>query len=230
MFTFEFKDETCEAYHLKVIERPSIPSPQKRRTTTTIAGRDGVLVTSDDTYEPIEITVSIGFYGKPYEWAERFRIGKRWLKGSGNLKFSDDKDYFYKVLYVDIDSAEREVKRIGYFDVTFTCDPYMYSIDGLEKYDASEVLDNSYMLSKPIYKITGEASGTLTVNSNELTFNVADNLTIDTERMIAYREDGTLLNSSVSGDYDTLWLQEGENTISISEGLTLKVIPNWRTL
>ena len=59
---------------------------------------------------------------------------------------------------------------------------------------------------------------------------IRKNLTIDTGRKLAYREDGTLSNTSVTGDYDNLILIEGRNKIEITDGFELKVIPNWRRL
>ena len=59
--------------------------------------------------------------------------------------------------------------------------------------------------------------------------NVGQNLTIDTDRMIAYRSDGTLNNTQVTGNYEDMYLLNGENEISFSGG-ELKVIPNWRCL
>ena len=58
--------------------------------------------------------------------------------------------------------------------------------------------------------------------------NVGQNITIDTERMIAYRTDGAMQNTAVSGDYEDLYLLEGANQIVITSGFGLKVIPNWR--
>ena len=62
-----------------------------------------------------------------------------------------------------------------------------------------------------------------------MTANVAENLTIDTDRMIAYRSDGTLSNTKVSGNYEDLYLKPGENKIEFTGG-TLAVVPNWRCL
>ena len=62
-----------------------------------------------------------------------------------------------------------------------------------------------------------------------MTANVGQNLTIDTDRMIAYREDGTLNNTKVSGSYEDMYLQPGNNKIEFYGG-NLKVIPNWRCL
>ena len=59
---------------------------------------------------------------------------------------------------------------------------------------------------------------------------VQGNLTIDTERMLAYNESGVLKNTMVTGNYEDLLLMEMENTISCSMGFDLSIIPNWRCL
>lgn len=94
---------------------------------------------------------------------------------------------------------------------------------------AKDVLWNQYLTCHPTYKITAEGMCTLTVNGNTMTANVGQNLTIDTDRMIAYRSDGTLNNTQVKGNYEDMYLLNGENEISFSGG-ELKVIPNWRCL
>ena len=70
----------------------------------------------------------------------------------------------------------------------------------------------------------------LTVNGNKMTANVGQNLTIDTDLMIAYRTDGTSQNTEVTGEYEDLWLPPGENSVSVTAGFSLTVIPNWRCL
>ena len=71
---------------------------------------------------------------------------------------------------------------------------------------------------------------TLTENEKSMTANIGQNITINTDVMLAYREDGTLQNTSVTGDYENLYLAEGDNTISVTDGFKLTVIPNWREL
>lgn len=60
--------------------------------------------------------------------------------------------------------------------------------------------------------------------------NVGQNLTIDTDRQLAYRSDGTLNNTAVTGNYEDLVLVEGDNKVTITDGFDLKVIPYWRYL
>ena len=78
--------------------------------------------------------------------------------------------------------------------------------------------------------ITGEGECILQVNGSQMKANVGQNLVIDTDRLMAYRKDGKLMNTSVYGDYAELHLLPGENTVYISRGFDLKVIPNWRCL
>ena len=59
---------------------------------------------------------------------------------------------------------------------------------------------------------------------------VNGNITIDTDRMISYNDQMVGQNTAVTGDYEDLYLQEGDNTISVSTGFTLSIIPNWREL
>ena len=116
------------------------------------------------------------------------------------------------------------------FTATFICHGCQYLVDGAREQGVEDVRYNPYFIAHPIYKITGEGVCYLEVNGNTMKANVGQNLTIDTEGMIAYRADGTLANMKVSGNYEELYLLEGENEISITEGFDLKIIPNWRCL
>lgn len=229
-YSVSFNGSRCEDYRIHPVTRPDIPAPQRDMELLAIPGRSGILTKDNKRYDPIEISVEFNFYSKPDKWSETFRNAKRWLSGSGELEFSDDPDYFYKVYYAEIGDSEREMKRIGRFKANFTCDPFMYLRAGKREYDRAEVQYNPYSTAHPVYKISGEGVCYLTVNGQAMRANIGQNLTIDTERMIAYRMDGTMQNTAVSGDYEDLYLLEGENQIAVTSGFSLKVIPNWRNL
>lgn len=230
MFDLNFKGYSLSDIGIKISKRPDIPAPQKRVSYIQIAGRDGNLLQSDNTYEDIVIPVDCNFIIEPSKWGQRFRQVKALLTGSGNLFFSDDTGVFYKCSNANIINNERLIKEAGEFTVEFTCYPYMYITSGQNSYSADDIRLNPYMTSHPIYQITGDGMCTLTVNGNEMTANVGQNLTIDTDLMIAYRQDGTMQNTAVTGDYENLYLLPGDNAISITDGFDLKIIPNWRTL
>lgn len=229
-YSIAFNGIRCEDCGIQPVTRPNIPAPQRDIEVLEIPGKSGILTKDNQRYGPIEIPVEFNFFSQPDEWGTVFRNAKRWLSGSGDLEFSDDPDYFYKVYYVVVSDSEREMKRIGRFTATFTCDPFSYLKDGRREYGISDVLYNPYSTSHPVYKIMGEGVCYLTVNNKSMRANVGQNLTVDTDRMIAFREDGTINNIAMSGDYDDLYIKEGDNQISITSGFTLKVIPNWRSI
>lgn len=228
---FYFNDESCEDYDVIIAGNPDIEIPEDDTDEITIPGRDGSLFVSNGRKEPITISLECDFISDSKdEWWEAFRKVKSWLTGSGTLQFDDDGDYFYNVLQCTASGHKRQHWKLGTFTVKFTCIPYMYLSSGLTEYDYTEVLTNQYDVCHPIYNITGVGSCTLTVNGNAMTAWVTSNLTIDTERMIAYTDDGEVSNTAVSGNYDELYLESGTNTITITSGFTLTVIPNWRCL
>lgn len=216
---------------VKIEKRPNIPTPKKRKKIIAIPGRDGTLVESDGTYEDIDIPVDMNFIVDEEVWGAKYRKVKQWLLSGGNtLIFSDDAAVFYKVKDVNIEGMERAVKCGGKFTTHFLCEPHAYMLEGLREYSISEINQNPYLMSKPIYKIKGEGICTISVNGKTVKANVGQNLTIDTELMIAYREDGTMNNTAITGDYESLYLPEGDLSVTATSGFDVKIIPNWRCL
>lgn len=211
--------------------RPEIPAPERNIEAIEIPGRSGSLIESDGEYKDIEIPIKMNFVVSPNLWGEQFRAVKKWILGkSGKLKFSDDASIFYFAKNVTVDSVERAVRESGEFTATFLCDPHAYIEKGSIERKAADVKYNPYDTSCPKYIITGEGMCTLTVNGKSMTANIGQNLTIDTDLMIAYRKDGTMQNTAVAGNYEDLYLREGDNEISITKGFELSIIPNWRCL
>lgn len=210
--------------------RPSIPAPALRGDYIQVAGRDGSLFQTDGTYENIEIAVQLNYFRPPNEWGDTYRRLKAWINGPGVLRFSDDSEVFYKVKASGISAMERKSRFGAVLEAVFICEPFQYHDSGTAELTPEMARFNPYYTARPIYYITGNGTATLTVNGYPMTAIVGGNLTIDTDRMIAYRDNGTLENTSVTGDYDDLILNPGENTITITNGFTLKVRPNYRSL
>lgn len=229
-FDVSFKGEKAAKYRLIVARRPDIPAPEENVEEIQVPGRSGALIERPGTYKPITIPIAFNFMADPDRWAETFRKAKEWLSGSGELWFSDDDGIFYKAYYCRITSTERTSKRIGNFMAEFVCDPYCYVKRGKREYEKEEVEYNPYSVCCPTFLITGNGDCTLTVNGKRMEAAVGQNLTINTELMLAYRTDGTVQNTAVSGEYENLYLRPGDNSISITAGFGLRVIPNWRSL
>ena len=228
VYDIEYNGETNKHHGLLMYDFLDEDQPQEDYTEYKIPGRDGSLFASTGYYKTVKKKARFSLISDMTP--ERLRDVRNWLSGTGTLKTSEDEGYYYKVKKVVYGNMERELRRFGVFEVTFLCDPYCYLEEGLEALSSYSSVDNRWAVSHPVYVITGNVAGALRVNGNAITVNVSGNLTIDTDRRLAYREDGTYVNSSISGDYEDMYLVEGTNTITISSGLSLTVYPHWRML
>lgn len=220
---------SCNSMGILCVKRPDFPAPQKRYNELEILGRDGKLYQDTGLYEDVDIPIEFNYMDQAQNWGERWREAKSFFLGAKTLKLSDDSSVFWKVKKVYLSDNQRNSNRIGRFSVNFVLDPYTYLESGNGLYTAAQITENIYELSKPDYLIEGEGVCTLTVNGNEMTANVGQNLTIDTYREVSYRTDsGANNNIAVSGDYEGLFLPTGSVEISITSGFELKIRPNWR--
>lgn len=223
-----YNDNTNLDVNLLVVDRPSKPAPIMEYEEVKVPG--GKTLYREKGYGDIPIPVPFNFLSKkPSDWDKDFRIIKQWLlsKGNNKLKFSDDLEVYYKVNKVTIDTPERIIRKIGKFNVTFICEPYIY-IDEEER-ELSAILYNDYLPSRPIYRIVGEGYLTLTINNKIIKANVGQELIIDTDKGLCYRQ-GIVNNVALDGKWQDMYLQEGENTFSWTQGFKVYILPNWRCL
>lgn len=228
----EFNNIMGSSMKIYAANYPSIPAAVEKINETEIPGRDGVLHLRTGTFEQTEIPIEFNYIGKEELWNERWREAKKWLSATDvELRFADDAEHFYKISKVVLEANQRVSKRIGKFVAKFiTKDGLSYMTSGKQQVDYAEVNFNPGIISKPVYIIAGEGLCVLTVNGKTMQVNVSDNIVINTEQMISYRLDDVSQNIMVKGDYEELYLQEGKNEISITNGFTCKIIPNWRCL
>lgn len=237
MYNCSYRNISCADAGLLIKERPSIQPPAKRVQTVRVAGRDGELVIDDGLYDSLVISVKFNFLTKtPAQWMEAFRAAKDWLSGHGELWFSDDPHWFYRVNYIQITDTERTTRRLGNFTAEFHCEPYMYSREGQKIADIADgTLYNPHMTSHPLIYITGTGTGTLTINNKSVDFSseaigvLSGQLSIDTDLMRTMNYSHPA-NDAISGDYANLYLRPGMNYISITTGFDLQIVPRWRTI
>ena len=232
-FHIFYNGESCKDVGLSVISRPTIPVPEREYDTIKVEGRDGELHRDKKTYNDIEIPISFNFVSKtPDVWAQDLRKVKKWLhSGKDNrLILSDDPEYYYKVKKAVMSDTERTAKRKGKFEIVFTCESYMYRVDGQDEKEIGEYLYNPYMKSQPVYKIYGNGEITLEVNGNQVTAEVTEQLNIDTKLEICYNAANEISNAALTGKYEGLYLQEGDNNFKYTEGFSVVLVPNWREL
>lgn len=215
-----------------ITQRPDMPAPQRRFKEIEIPGRDGTLTIDEGTYDDIDLKVELNYVSHPDRWHERFRQIKMILRDAkgAQLRFSDDQGYFMKIKKCSLGTNERVLRVGGKMKATFTLDPFFYAESGLSEIHSWQTIMNNFDLSQPVYRITGEGMCTLTVNGKTMKANVGQNLIIDTSLRLAYRTDGTIQNTSVSGSYEDLYLLPGLNNLSLSDGFSMAVQPNWRCI
>lgn len=215
---------------LHVKTRPNVPIPERNVEVT----EDKILTTSltrdYGTYKDIEINIEYNFISREDFEMKSIAI-KRWIYNckSKILILSDSTEYYRKVKKVTIETITRSKKYLGTFKLTFRCDPNLYVVNGLNSIvvNSTKNIKNNYAISKPIYTINGEGMCTLTVNNNSVTVNVGQSIIINTEKELVYKNDSSMTNIS-TGKYKDLYLLEGNNTVTVSNGFTLSIVPNWR--
>lgn len=216
--------------NLIIEEKPSIPSPEKNIIETEVEGRNGSLIEDLGTYKEIEISINFSLYDKS-NLNNSLREIKQWILGTlydKKLTFSDDLDYFYKVTNVKIGDIARTLAILGRFTVTFKCEPFLYSKEGLSiiTLETAGSINNHGAISFPVITIYGSDSITLGWNDAEIALtNVNEYVTIDSQMMNCYK-DSILMNSNMSGDFPKL--QEGINNINWIGNVTeIDITPNW---
>ena len=215
---------------LHVKTRPNIPVPERNIEVTEDKTLTTSLTRDYGTYKDINIEIEYNFISREDFEMKSIAI-KRWIYNCKNkiLVLSDSIDYYRKVKKVTIETITRSKKYLGNLKITFRCDPNIYALNGLNSItiNSSKNIKNNYSISKPNYTINGEGMCTLTVNNKSITINVGQSIIINTEKELCYKNDGSMTNITTGG-YKDLYLQEGNNDISISNGFTLSIIPNWR--
>lgn len=239
-FHVTYNGITDTAVGVHATTRPPIPAARENIQYFTVPGRDGTLTIKDGTVEDIVIQVDFSYTAYPDAWQDIAYAARDWLLGhnSATLRFSDLTGIFYKVKSVEVSDNLRQLKKIGTFSAYFTCEGYQYLDSGLEPISQGNLfnLNNQWAKSHPLYRISATYDGTcsLTVNGKTLKATIAQNLTIDTDLMMAYRTDNKIIMNTalIMGnlDYKDFWLPRGSNNIGITSGYTLQVVPNWRRL
>ncbi|MCU6763516.1 Uncharacterised protein [uncultured Roseburia sp.] len=233
MYRFSTDILNSADYYIWFRSYPVIERGQQKVTYTEVPGRAGTLTTKDGSWTDTVVTMELDITVPVFESCSVDQIYSQFREkvlDSRLLYLEEISGKFFQIKNTETTGYSRESDITISVDLTITCDPGEYLISGTREYSPDKVLKNRYSVCCPTYLITGNGGCTLTVNGKKMTATVGQNLTIHTERMLACRTDGTLQNTAVKGAYKDLYLQPGENTIAITKGFDLKVIPNWRCL
>ncbi|MDU7067153.1 MAG: phage tail family protein [Clostridium perfringens] len=232
-FNFNHKNSWID-FKIKVLEI-TIPFPQEKKSTVKIPGGED-MVEVEGGYEDIAIPVKIDILDERLI-ETKYREIKRWLSfiEDDHLIFSDDLGFFYKVKMIDLKEFITEFQTCGTATVNFICSPYLYSVNGEYEMEFENNLFNEFPLnSEPVYKIVGNGTIKLNINSKIVTIDLADEIIVDIPKKLTLRN-GKIEGKRKKGEWKYLELIPGDNTLDyeLTPGSNLEsftLIPNWRTL
>ena len=209
---------------------PPISKPLIRAQYDEIDGRDGDIVTKLG-YAAYDKTVKIGLYND-------FDINEviSYFDNEGTVIFSNEEDKYYYFQTLEQIDFER-LLRYRIADVKFHVQPFKYSAveKELTKNYASgdtksfSVINSGNTSAKPAITIYGSGTINLSLNGAQiLIINLGDEeyITIDSAAMEASK-DGVLKNRLITGNYDYLSLQFGQNVFSWTGDVTSFSISNY---
>lgn len=209
---------------LLIQELPPITKPLMRTSIEQIDGRDGDVITRLG-YSAYNKKMKIGLFGD-YDIDDIITF----FNSSGMVVFSNEEEKYY--LYDILDAIDYErLMRFRTAEITYHVQPFKYSnIEGWKVFSnptsAITVRNNGNYVSKPIIHIKGTGIVNLSLNGVQL-FRIdlitTNSIAIDTERLEAYSEDGSifkLMNRYVVGNYDKFALKVGANSVSWDGQLT----------
>ena len=245
MYRFEIHDnsntvDNARLNRLLIVQkRINIPSAEEIIESTTL-GDGSVVYKHTGIYKERDLVFDCAFIQKNNElWNSHFSEIQNILLGkTGKLVISDDSNHYWNIKKIKIDTAKRELKKIGKFSITFTVEPFRY----ISKYLSPLVVDmtddaipltvlNEYRPAEPLWRLTGNAENiTIRRGENDNGFIIehpfvstknVSHIDVDTEKWtcMRYYSDGSCESIGINtiGYYDWLNLGTGENTFIIEK-------------
>lgn len=233
----KFNNISSSTYGLTVTEPPKVSHSKINGDEYIIPGKDGSLF-SKDTYrsnalitikmELVKPSYASGYTSSSYQ--KELRNIRTWIQGTGQLIIGDATDTYYEVLKAEIVTDERTIINYGYIEVQFTIYPYEFLVTPSKvNYTISPSTTDTFTLNtdkcEPLYLITnaGNSAGTVTINGTTIMIAQSQSVNIDVRRRIAYYNN-TDKSSVVGGDYASMALKKGSNTITTGANITCKII------
>lgn len=215
-------------FGLWINKLPPIVRASERVTEVTIPGRPGTvtMLEGDDVYDQVtrQCTVLIRNDIPIQPVLE-------WLRGSGELTFSNEADKVYFARIGAEVSFSRISNDISQAKITFACEPLKGRVHAVQ--DAVTLTANGTIrnpgdvASRPVVEITGSGNCTVTIGDQSMTFySVSGTIKVDCDAQII-TSSGILWNGTFTGDF---WkIPKGVSNVTINNKVsTMTITPRWR--
>ena len=208
---------------------------EKRIEKLSFPKLDGSYYQDDDIYESytidLECTICRNFNVNNIR-----KIKELFRSRTGEMILSTKPNNILSVRVLSVINFEKLISQTaGRFLLSFEVQPFSYLASGRKWIPANnnfKILNQGNYYCKPLYKIAGNGSCSLTINDKIMKFsNVNKEFIVDTELEDVYSIDKKEnLNKFLNIESDFVGLSEGENTIKFSNISKLEILPNWREL
>lgn len=232
---FEFAGARNTDKGVRLLSLPVRYHPAERGKLVEVPGRDGYLWAADGAFDNVLTRVQC----QTMDEAD-MAVVDAWLRGAGELRFSDDPERFYRARVTKEFSRSAAMNRFvnQAFTVTFDCQPFLYHREAEDvalTASPATVSNPGTHKSAPRIKVEGTGNVVLTIGTQIVEVeNLEDGIIIDSELGDCFNLTETaLLNHKVTlMDDEFPTLAPGANIISwTGAGVTgISITPRWRDL
>lgn len=227
MFDIKFKGTRPNAHNCMLATIPILTPSVKNMDRFIIPYRDGELLGSKayrgNAHVTFMIHVALDESTKAVgNFTEKEKV-KMWLNQTGQLFIYENASnpidrVYYEVLNTTFNNEKQYDKRYWRIGVDMEVYPFKFLLpnSAVNIGTTASTINNDGDVCKPLYQINSNTAGNLTVNGYdfELKERTATKICIDTRRKIAYDPtNNSNLSDKVEGDYEKLWLNNGNNTV-----------------
>ena len=224
-YMFIWNNKNSDAMGLFVNQMPEPTRAPERFETVEIPGRAGslLMLEGDDVYDNYTKEIIV----QTLRSNPRMQEIMDWLRGSGELILSNERNFSYKARIAAKVQFDRVNNVLMQAVIPFIVEPFKCSRypdgDRITVASSGETIKNpGNVASKPIISVTGSTS--ITINSKTIPVsNDSGTVVIDCEAHVATK------GGEIYGDIDDFWtLPVGDSTITYTGTPTIVIDPNWR--
>lgn len=219
---------SLQDFGIWVSKFPKRVKAEERHDEVEIPGRAGtvIMLEGDDVYAPYSTEMVVTARNEiPID-----RV-LEWLRGSGNLILSTERDKARAAHIVGEVDFERVGNSLQQATIPFLFQPFRVSThpeQDICKTTASEgsITNPGDVASLPVVSITGSGNNTVTIAGNAMTFTgISGTIIVDCDAQIITK-DNAIWTGSFTGDF---WkLAKGKNTITQTGEMEISIAPHWR--
>lgn len=232
---FEFAGARNTDKGVRLLSLPVRYHPAERGKLVEVPGRNGYLWAADGAFNNVLTRVQC----QTTDDAD-MAVVDAWLRGAGELRFSDDPERFYRARVTKEFSRSAAMNRFvnQTFTVTFDCQPFLYhrEVDDIPLTSSPSTVTNpGTYASAPRLTIEGTGTAVLTIGTQIVEVDdIGGGIIIDSELGECFDLTETQLKNSVVTLMDDAFptLAPGANIISwTGDGVTkITITPRWRDL